>query len=226
MARYRNRGPVVNYDAETVWACAVAVDRLNGGYCKQEEWTHDEETGEASITKHPNKKIVKRWLAEKTYDAVTEEDRDEGIKLRDYFKGYLMKELAGTLNDFERNVLKIAQMDELTNRNVFEFAIISCLPNSYRRELKNKEHQALLLESTPIEGEIGDKIVGDLIVLKSYFNHNYNKFRIAGRFGESFVDFWFKENLDVDSTVRIQGKIKQHREDNSTQLNYVKKVQI
>ena len=213
----------MTFDARLVWGTAVAVDRFQDGYHKVEEYQFDEDGN--VITKHPNKVLVKRMLA--GYDTgitVTDEDIEEGERLRHYFKGYLLKEVSGIINEFEKNVLRIAQMDEFTNRSLLQFAIISCLPNSYRREMKYKAYKQELFESTPVTGNVGDYIVGDLIVIKCYFNHNYNRFRVTGRFGESFVDFWYKAELEANSTVKIKGKIKRHRDDNTTQLHYVKKV--
>lgn len=216
------------FDANTVWGCAVAVDRVQGGYFKDDvyEYQVDEDGEEVPVhVKHPNKIIMRRMLAGTVKSiVVTDNDIAEGLRLRHYFNGYLMKELAGTINDFERTVLKIAQMETFTNRDMLQFAIISCLPNSYRRELKNKEYKQEVMESTPIDALVGDVIQGDLIIVKCYYNQNYNKFRVTGRFGEAFVDFWYKDNLEVDQTYKIKGKVKQLRPDNTTQLHYVKKL--
>lgn len=213
------------FDANTVWGTAVAVDKFQGGYFKEEEQHFDPVEDLWVITKSPNKFLVKKVLAgvEKSI-TVTDEDRKEGERLRNYFKGYLLKELSGDINDFEQTVLRIAQMEQFNHQSLLQFAIISCLPNSYRREQKYKEFRQEVIESTPLNGEVGDTIVGELIVVKCYYNKNYDKYRVTGRFGESFVDFWFNSKLDVDSTVKIKGKIKRRREDNTTQLNYVKKV--
>lgn len=210
------------FDAETIWAAAVAIDRINGGYCKEEEFVRDAVTGEAKVTRVPNKVLLKRMLANKSYDDVTDDDREHARNLRHHFNSYLMKELSGKINDFERSVLRIAQMDEFNHRNLLEFAIISCLPNSHRREMKHKAYIQEVIESTPLEGQVGDTVVGDLIIVKCYYNENYCKYRVVGRFGESFVDFWYKDAMEVESTVKIRARIKQHRPDNTTQLNYVK----
>ena len=211
------------FDAEIVWACAVAVNRRNDGYFKEDLLEYDSR-GDARITKRANKLVVKNMLREQDYSSVTAADREEGIALRHHFTGYLLKEVAGTINDFEKTVLRISQMDELTSRNLLEFAIISCLPAAYLRDLDKQKLKREIFESTPIEGEYGDYILGDLIVVKSYYNINYDKHKITGRFGESFVDFWFKEDLAMASTIKIKGKIKQHRPDGTTQLNYVKEI--
>jgi uncharacterized protein YacL (UPF0231 family) len=45
---------------------------------------------------------------------------------------------------------------------------------------------------------------------------------VQARMGESFVNFWFKEELRGE--LRIKAKIKQQRGDKTTQLNFVKIV--
>ena len=212
------------FDANDVWALAVAVDRMNDGYVKTDEFIIDKDTGESTLVKRPNKVVLKSYLNKEDYADITADDMAEAVHLRTHFNGYLLKELSGKINDFERSVLRISQMKEFTNRSLLEFAIISCLPNSYRREMKHRTHLQEIVESTPVDGEVGDVIQGELIVSKCYYNENYNKFRIVGRFGEAFVDFWYKDQLDVDSTVRIKGRIKQVRPDNTTQLHYVKEI--
>ena len=213
---------MAEFTADQVWALAVAVDRENKGYCKTDEWVTDPATGENIVTRRPNKILMKHRLAALDYSIVSDEDKAHAEELRTHYNGYLLKELSGKINDFERSVLRIAQMDTFHHRNLLEFAIISCLPNSYRREMKHKAYLQDVIESTPIEGEIGDTVTGDLIVVKCYYNENYSKFRVVGRFGEAFVDFWYKDSMDPESTVKIRGKIKQHRPDNTTQLNYIK----
>jgi hypothetical protein len=50
------------------------------------------------------------------------------------------------------------------------------------------------------------------------------KYRTTAAMNGGFVDFWFAESLEVGSEHTIKGKIKAIRGDNTTQLNYVKKV--
>lgn len=219
------------YDADIVWGCAVAVDRINEGYIKEDvysSWKADEDGNHTTpeIMKIANKKIVKEWLAHQSYDNITEADIAEGKRLREHFKGLLLKEIAGTITDFESNVLLIAQQDTFTSRNIYEFSIISCLPQSVRNEQLFKEERKRIAESTPLEADPGDTIVGELIITKSKFNTNYNKHNITGRFGESFVSFWFKEGCEIGSTVNIKARVKRMWPDGTTQLHYVKKLKI
>ena len=113
-------------------------------------------------------------------------------------------------------------MDSFTGRNMLEFAIISCLPDVERRDRARKQFMAELYASEQIQGAEGDRITGYMEVTNCRFNPNYNKFRIQGRMGESFVDFWFGRELSAGANLSIKGKIKRQRPDKSTQLNYVK----
>jgi len=79
-----------------------------------------------------------------------------------------------------------------------------------------------LYASEQIQGAEGDRISGYLTVEQCRWNPNYAKFRVQGRMGESFVDFWFSRELLVGANLPIKAKIKRQRDDKSTQLNYVK----
>ena len=208
------------FDADIVWGCAVAINRINKGYFKEDVWNHN---GEAQfISKRANKKVVKEMLATQDFHSVTADDIAYGKDIRHYFNGYLLKEVSGKINDFERQALRIAQMDTFTNKQLLEFAIISCLPASMDRDKVRKKFNDDVFHSTPLVGDLGDYILAECTILKSYYNENYEKHRITGRMGESFVDFWFKHGLSIGATVKIKGRIKAKRADNTTQLNYVR----
>ena len=57
-------------------------------------------------------------------------------------------------------------------------------------------------------------------MIKSYYSKDYNKYRITAKLGDSYVDFWFAN--DLKGTVGIKGKVKAQRGNNTTQLNFVK----
>lgn len=209
------------FNADIVWGCAVAADRINGGYVKEQEW--DYEQTPAVVKRDANKMMVKKWLREADYSQVTEQDIEQGKTVRSYFNGFLLKELAGKINDFERQALKIAQMDEFTNRAMLEFAIVSCLPQTMRRDQARNDVAREIRQSTQLSGAVGDTVQGEIEVIKCFYSQNYNKYRITAKLVDSFVDFWYNKNLDVGERMRIKGKIKAQRDDNVTQLNYVKR---
>lgn len=207
------------FTADHVWALAVVADRINGGYLKDTEWLPN--ATPPCQGREANKLMVKQWLREGS-NPTTEADITEGQRVRNHFKGFLLKQMAGKINDFEQQALKIAQKDEFTGRDLLDFAIISCLPASARRDQERKDLQREVVSSTQLTGNLGDKIAGEVEVIKSHYSAIYGKFKVTARMGESFVDFWFSKELVKGSNVRVEGKIKNVRGDKTTQLNYVK----
>jgi len=207
----------MQFTADHVWGLAVAADRMNGGYFKEPVYAQTLDV----IEKQANKAMVKEWLI-KGLNPATAEDVARGQEIRHFFNGLLLKELSGKINDFERQALKIAQMDEFTGRNMLEFAIISCLPAAMIREQQRKDLDHDIRNSTQLAGNPGDAVQGHVDIIKSNWSNTYGKYMVAGRLGESFVHFW--SDKPYTGTVHIKAKIKKHRGDNTTQLNYVKKV--
>jgi len=207
------------YTASHVWALAVAAERINGGYFKED--VYDFDVDQKNPTKVANKKLVKMWLREGV-NPTTELDVAAGETCRNYFKSYLMRELSGKINDFERTALKIAQKDEFTGRDLYDFSVVSCLPSVAQRDAARNEIKREVYNSEQLLGNVGDTVVGDIFVVHSRYSKDYNKYRIQARMGESFVDFWHVANLEGE--LRIKGKIKALRGDKTTQLNYVKKI--
>jgi hypothetical protein len=88
------------------------------------------------------------------------------------------------------------------------------------RDQQRKEITRDIMGSTQLAGAVGDRIQGELEVVSSRYSKEYNKYRITGRMGESYVDFWFTK--DLTGSVGIKGRIKALRGDKTTQLNFVK----
>ena len=208
----------MQFTADQVWGAAVAADRINGGYIKEPVYSRNLDV----IEKEPNKVIVKGWLRENSFGSITEADYAAGREIRHYFNGLLLKELSGKINDFERQALKIAQKDEFTGRDMLDFAIISCLPAAMLRDQARKELDSSIRSSTQLDAAVGDRVQGEVEVIKSFYSKDYNKYRITAKLGDSFVDFWFGK--DLKGTVGIKGKVKAQRGNNTTQLNFVKTI--
>ena len=208
----------MEFTADQVWALAVTADRINGGYIKEDQRSADGQC----VIKEANKMMVKRWLREGYCGEDTEADWEEGRRVRAFFNTYTLKALMGQLSDFDKQALRIAQMETFTGRNMLEFAIVSCLPSAARREQARTEFKRELFGSEQLVGDVGDVITGEITVMSCNYNQNYNKFRVQARMGESFIDFWHSKSLE--GTLRVKGKIKSVRGDKTTQLNFVKIV--
>ena len=207
------------FTADQVWGLAVAADRINEGYFKEPVWGQSD-SGESKVVKDANKLMVKQWLRTNNFSAATAADLEKGREIRNYFNGYLLKQISGQINDFEQTALRIAQMDEFTGKNLLEFAVISCLPSVMLREQDRKELKTAISSSTQLQGEEGDKIQAEIEVFKCDYQQMYDKFKVQARLGDSYVNFWFGSRLE--GAVTIRAKIKSQRGDNTTQLNFVK----
>lgn len=209
------------FTADHVWALAVVADRINGGYLKETEWL--ENAVPPCMGREANKKMVKQWLREGS-NPTTEADIEKGREIRNYFNGFLLKQISGKINDFEQQALRIAQMDEFTGKNMLEFAVVSCLPSVMIRDQSRNELAREVRASTQLQGAVGDKIQGEIEVVKCYYSKDYDKFRVTAKLVDSFVDFWYNSNLEAGQKLSIKAKIKSVRGDNTTQLNFVKRA--
>jgi hypothetical protein len=211
------------FTADQVWGLAVAADRINEGYFKEPVWGQSD-SGESKIIKDANKLMVKQWLRTNNFSAATAEDIAKGQEIRNYFNGFLLKQISGKINEFEQQALRIAQMDEFTSRNMLEFAIVSCLPSVMIRDQSRNELAREVRNSTQLQGAVGDKIQGEIEVVKCYYSKDYDKYRVTAKLVDSFVDFWYNSNLEAGQKLSIKAKIKSVRGDNTTQLNFVKRA--
>ena len=209
------------FTADQVWGLAVAADRINGGYLKEDEWLPN--ATPPCRGRQANKLMVKQWLREGAFSEATAEDIEKGREIRNYFNGFLLKQISGKINDFEQQALRIAQMDEFTGKHLLEFAIVSCLPSVMLRDQSKNELAREVRNSTQLQGNPGDKIQGEIEVVKCYYSQEYNKYRITAKLVDSFVDFWYNSAMEQGSRVSIKAKIKSVRGDNTTQLNFVKR---
>ena len=210
------------FTADQIWGLAVAADRINGGYFKEDVYVMENQCTKR-ITQ-ANKLMVKQWLREGAFTEATAEDIAKGQEIRNYFNGFLLKQISGKINEFEQQALRIAQMDEFTNRNMLEFAIVSCLPSVMIRDQSRNELAREVRHSTQLTGNVGDKIQGEIEVVKCYYSKDYDKYRVTAKLVDSFVDFWYNSNLEAGDRISIKAKIKSVRGDNTTQLNFVKRA--
>ena len=208
----------MKFTAEQVWACAAAAQRINGGYFKEDKWENVND--QARKVSDANKVMVKAWLRDQDYSQITAADTAEGIRARNHFKSYTLLAIAGRLNEFQETAMKLAAKEEFTGRDIYDFAVISCLPSVSLRDAANAELKREIYTSEQLQGAEGDRIQGEVTVINTRFNPDYNRFKVRGRMGESFVDFWFGSALE--GTVKIRAKIKNQRGDKTTALNYVK----
>ena len=208
----------MQFTADQVWACAAAAQRINEGYFKEPVYADTLDV----IAKQANKVMVKDWLRTNSFGLITEQDYAAGRSARDHFKSYTLLALTGKINEFQTTAMRLAAKEEFTGRDMYDFAVISCLPSVAERDQARTEIKREIYTSEQLQAAVGDTVVGEITVINARFNADYAKHKITARMGESFVDFWFTKELKGE--LKIKGKVKTQRGDKTTQLNYVKLV--
>lgn len=210
--------PVIKYNADDVWAAAAAAQRINGVYHKTVPT--DPLTNAPIEGVRTNRQIITSLLANP--DSISQEDHDEGEKIRTYYKGLTFKILQGIhLNDFDNNAMTIANRDLI--QSMYDVAVITSLPSCYYRAKARDDADAQLRDATGgYISTVGSKVTVDMKVVKSNYSAKYNTYFVSGLTDKNqAVFFCYKNNMPLNRVVNLTGNVKMHR-DNITQLNRVK----
>jgi len=208
--------PTFSYLADDVWAAACQAQKINGEYIKT-SMPND-------VLRRTNRSIVESLLADTTQ--ITDESREQGKKVRQYYQAYTFKILKGIkLGEFDNYAMVISN-SEVIDTN-YALAVTISLPQSYERGIKRDgADQRVKFATGGYIGKIGDKITVTVEVLKTVYSQKWNTSYFTGITNDDQVVFFAYNHIDrleIGDTYTIQGTVKAHR-DNSTQLNRVKVI--
>jgi hypothetical protein len=218
-ARTKTQKVSVQHDADNVWSAACAAQRINGSYIKLSVISESD----PATTKLSNRMIVEQLLAD--LSGITDEDREQGVKVRAFYQAYTFKILQGKqLSDFDNTAMLIANRDVITGN--YDVAVIASLPSCYERGVvRQSADQRINFATGGFIGKANDKVTASIEVLKSVFSMKWNTNYVTGiTIDDQVVFFAYKEALDIGKVLNINGTVKAHR-DNSTQLNRVKVIE-
>lgn len=211
MARYVR--PVLNLQADDVWAAACAAQRINGAYLKTIEEGKNTET---------NRQIMDNFIA--NTDLITEADREQGQAVRTYYKGFTFKILQGKkLNEFDNTAMVIANRDVI--ESTYDIAVIASLPSCHERAVqRDNVNRKLENASGGFIGRPGDKVKINVEVVRCVFSQQWMTHFVSGvTTDDQAVFFAHKQPINIGKLIVAEGTVKAHR-DNSTQLNRVKVI--
>ena len=217
-SKTRTQKVTVNYNANDVWSAACAAQRINESYIKLSVVSESD----PATTKLSNRMIVEQLLAD--LSGITDEDREQGVKVRAFYQAYTFKILQGKqLSEFDNTAMLIANRDVITGN--YDVAVIASLPSCYERGVvRQSADQRINFATGGFIGKANDKITASIEVLKSVFSMKWNTNYVTGiTTDDQVVFFAYKESLDIGKVLAIQGTVKAYR-DNSTQLNRVKVI--
>jgi hypothetical protein len=217
-ARTNTKKVVFNFNADDVWSAACQAQRINGTYVKEGQTS---ELNPDVICK-TNRQITFELLEDLAQ--ITDENREQGKKVRQYYQAYTFKILKGIkLGDFDNNAMLLSNRDVINSN--YDMAVVVSLPASYERGVKRSDvDQRVKFATGGYIGKPTDKITVTIELLKTVYSQKWNTNYFTGiTTDDQIVFFAYNGNgkLDIGDTYTIQGTVKSHR-DNSTQLNRVK----
>ena len=214
----RNQQPVFNFNADDVWSAACAAQRINGSYVKLAIISESD----PSLTKLSNRILAMQLLVDQS--GITDEDREQGKKVRAFYQGFTFKILKGIrLSEFDNNAMLISNRDVIEGN--YDVAVIASLPSCYERGVvRQTADQRVSFATGGFIGKINDKVSVSIEVLKSIYSQKWMTHYVTGITSDDQVVFFaYKSELPVGKMFDIYGTVKAQR-DTTTQLNRVKVI--
>ena len=211
------------YSVDDVWGAAVAAQRVNGEYVKEDKININEDGSHETLKKR-NRDIMMDFLA--VPGTITAEDRSTGRECRRFLQNDLtFRALKGQLSAFDASVKHtVAVEDEFDSvQHRLELAVVACLPQSHQRTLVRQSIQDRVRNASGgYVGNVSDKVALDAEVVSANWSNTYNIFWVTAITQDNRALFFsYKSQLNSGAQVKLVGTVKAHR-DNKTQLNRVK----
>lgn len=202
----------VTFPISLAWAAISAADRVNEGkYVNQHTFPYPEGA-------KFNKDLAMSFC--ENLGALTDEDRAMGETLAKHFSGLLFKTLSGPItNGFMATIANIVGMETVGK---YEIACMSCLVQTYRkdleREVKQEKKQAFMATSTFI-GTEASKHELDVEIIDAFYSKNYNIFINTATDGVNIFKFSTAHGATIfplNEKIRVKGSVKRHEVDRYT----------
>lgn len=215
---------VVEYSIDDVFAAAAVAQSINGRYIKDNcvEWTVVDGK-ESSIQLTANKHLVKSILVNPSQ--ISNVDRSEGAAVRSYWKMKMFAILKGGASDYISKAVELASRESIASNDNLSLAIISSLPSGYARGMVQDAREEVKQDSVLLsehQGKIGDHITGRVKILDCIFSKNWQCYYITGKINHNVFLWASKVEVKPELEFNLKGRVKGHRDNNITQLNYVK----
>jgi hypothetical protein len=208
----------LNHNADDVWSAAVAAQRINGSYVKLAMISESD----PDLTKLSNRMLVERLLVDQS--GLTDEDREQGKKVRAFYQGFTFKILQGKrLSEFDNTAMLISNRDVI--ESTYDIAVIASLPSCYERGVvRQTADQRVSFATGGFIGKLNDKVSVSIEVLKSIYSQKWMTHYVTGITSDDQVVFFaYKSELPIGNMFDIYGTVKAQR-DTTTQLNRVKVI--
>lgn len=202
----------VTFPISLAWAAISAADRVNEGkYINQNTFPRPEGV--------LNNKDLAMSFCENS-GALMDEDRAMGETLAKHFSGLLFKTLSGPItNGFMATIANIVGME---NVGKYEIACMSCLVQTYRKDLEREvkqEKKQVFLATSDFVGTEASKHELDVEIIDTFYSKNYNIFINTATDGVNIFKFSTAHGATIfplNEKIRVKGSVKRHDVDRFT----------
>jgi len=218
----RNAANVREIRTADIFAAACAAQRINGGYVKESTRRYNDDESYVDIVAN---KIIVRNIINGQIDAVTDDDRVEADAVRSYWRMKMFAVLGGTASSFTTSCVSAASTDYVLSDDLLSFGIISYMPEGYAKGMVRDQREEQRADAELLSdhfGAINEKITGEVRVIDCVYSKNYMCYYVTGTIGRNAVMWSSKNAVDAGKRFKLVGRVKRHRDNNVTQLNYVK----
>jgi hypothetical protein len=207
-----------SYTLDDVLVMSCAVQRINGGYVKNQSYDYHTEK-----TTFANKDLVRNALATaNTTPMITTLPEDEELanQVKGWMRNLMLQVIGGNESGYIQNLFQFSQLAEV--ENMYQLATLASAPSAFlRNQERRKEDKMLFGKDNVLPNQIGEKVELEVTPVRCNFSKNWEVFFVTAIVDDSTVFFSQKNAIETGTPIRIKATVKDHKE-NRTQLNRVK----
>lgn len=209
-----------------VFIVAAIAHRINNGKLIKDDTYERDENGLIIKTIIPNKRLVNTILSTDDYASTfTDQDREDGAAVQGYWRMKMFSILSGNTSSYIETSVRLASLETVKLNDFLTIACIAGLPLGMERgivrDIRDEQRQDAQFLSEHL-GKIGDKITGRVKVINCVFSKKWECYYMNGIVGTNVIMWANAKAVEVDKEYSFTGKVKNHRDNNVTQLHYVR----
>lgn len=218
---------VKDVPALDAFIAAAAAYRINGNtVVKETRNNYNTDSGQIESVTLANKAIIQDLLCADDYQSLfTDEDRREGEAIQAYWRMKMFAILSGNASEYIKTSVGLASLQTIKINEYFNLACIASLPLGMERGLERDKKDEIKQDAQLISqhfGNVGDKVIGKVTILDCFFSQKWQCFYVTGSYGTNMVMWASSKELKAGTEHTFTGRIKRHRDNNITQLNFVR----
>lgn len=209
-----------------VFIASVIAFRLNGGKYVKDQVNQYDENGLVVGVVEPNKYLMRKILQDDKYqDLFTEADRQEGEAVQSYWRMKMFAILSGNTSEYLRLSVEVASAETIKSDDFYKFGLIARLPYAMEEGMKHDKVMEMKQDAMMVSehfGKVNDRISGKVKILDCFYSQKWLCYYTTGVLNGNTILWSGSKSCDVGAEFSLTGRVMRHRDNNVTQLHYVR----